>query len=168
MSESRIAQARLRNPASVHQLHELVAPSTARRVSGLMEKLNTPNREQAGQRSSDTDPALPDYLQALELVSGAAQAMQSMEEQSTRIQTKAFELMQQARTDRQEAHERIANLANQLTASEARAEELERQLAEAELRAQTAEQWLSRFMETVNEAFAVRKSRLAEANLTAA
>ena len=111
---------------------------------------------------------MPDYLQALELVSGAAQTMQSMEEQSTRIQTKAFELMQQARTDRQESHERIANLANQLTASEARAEELERQLAEAELRAQTAEQWLSRFMETVNEAFAVRKSRLAEASLTAA
>ncbi|CAN7648047.1 hypothetical protein LJR220_006078 [Bradyrhizobium sp. LjRoot220] len=166
MPESRIAQARLRNPASVHQLHELVAPSTARRVSGLMEKLNT--REQAGQRTSDADPALPDYLQALELVSGAAQTMQSMEEQSARIQTKAFELMQQARTDRQEAHERIANLASQLTASEARAEELERQLAEAELRAQTAEQWLSRFMETVNEAFAVRKSRLANANPTAA
>jgi hypothetical protein len=164
MPESRIAQARVRNPASVHQLHELVAPSTARRVSGLMEKLNTPNREQRGEPTSDTERALPDYLQALELVSGAAQTMQSMEEQSTRIQTKAFELMQQARTDRQEAHERITNLVDQLTASEARAEELERQLAEAELRAQTAEQWLGRFMETVNEAFAVRKSRLAEAS----
>ena len=164
MPESRIAQTRLRNPASVHQLHELVAPSTARRVSGLMEKLNTPNREQRGERTSE-ERALPDYLQALELVSGAAQTMQSMEEQSARIQTKAFELMQQARTDRQEAHERLAELANQLTASEARAEELERQLAEAELRAQTAEQWLSRFMETVTEAFAVRKSRLDEAEL---
>ena len=168
MPESRIAQTRLRNPASVHQLHELVAPSTARRVSGLMEKLNTPNREQRGERTSDTERALPDYLQALELVSGAAQTMQSMEENSSRIQAKAFELMQQARTDRQESHERIADLANQLTASEARAEELERQLAEAELRAQTAEQWLSRFMETVNEAFAVRKSRLAEVSVTAA
>ena len=164
MPESRIAQTRLRNPASVHQLHELVAPSTARRVSGLMEKLNTPNREQRGERTSE-ERALPDYLQALELVSGAAQTMQSMEEQSARIQTKAFELMQQARTDRQEAHERLAELANQLTESEARAEELERQLAEAELRAQTAEQWLSRFMETVTEAFAVRKSRLDEAEL---
>jgi exoribonuclease R len=132
-----------------------------------MEKLNTPNREQRGERTSE-ERALPDYLQALELVSGAAQTMQSMEEQSARIQTKAFELMQQARTDRQEAHERLAELANQLTASEARAEELERQLAEAELRAQTAEQWLSRFMETVTEAFAVRKSRLAEARVTAA
>jgi chromosome segregation ATPase len=162
MPESRIAQARSRNSADVHQLHELVAPSTARRVSGLIEKLNI--REQAGERASGAERALPDYLQALELVSGAAQTMQSMEEQSTRIQTKAFELMQQARTDRQEAHERIANLVNQLTASEARAEELERQLAEAELRAQTAEQWLSRFMETVTEAFAVRKSRLAEAS----
>ena len=168
MPESRTAQARVRSSADVHQLHELVAPSTARRVSGLMEKLNTPNREQRGERTSDTERALPDYLHALELVSGAAQTMQSMEEQSARIQTKAFEMMQQARTDRQEAHERLADLANQLTASEARAEELERQLAEAELRAQTAEQWLSRFMETVNEAFAVRKSRLAEASLTAA
>jgi hypothetical protein len=87
--------------------------------------------------------------------------MQSMEENSSRIQTKAFELMQQARIDRQEAHERIAKLVDQLTASEARAGELERQLVEAELRAQTAEQWLSRFMETVTDAFAVRKSRLA-------
>ena len=168
MSESRIAQARVRSSAGVHQLHELVAPSTARRVSGLMEKLNLPNREQAGERALNTERALPDYLQALELVSGAAQTMQSMEENSARIQAKAFEMMQQARSDRQEAHERLATLADQLTLSEARIEELERQLAEAELRAQTAEQWLGRFMETVNEAFAVRKSRLAEADLTAA
>ncbi len=164
MPESRIAQARVRSSAGVHQLHELVVPSTAPRASRVVEKLHIPYREQGGAHASDIEPALPDYLQALELVSGAAQTMQSMEENSSRIQTKAFELMQQARTDRQEAHERIANLVNQLTASEARAEELERQLAEAELRAQTAEQWLSRFMETVNEAFAVRKSRLAEAS----
>jgi hypothetical protein len=160
MQESRIAQARLRSSAGVHQLHEQVVP----RASRAVEKLDIAYREQAGERASDTERALPDYLQALELVSGAAQTMQSMEEQSTRIQTKAFELMQQARTDRQEAHERLATLVNQLTASEARVEELERQLAEAELRAQTAEQWLSRFMETVTEAFAVRKSRLAEAS----
>lgn len=161
MPESRIAQARVRSSAGVHQLHELVAPATARRASGLMEKLNIPNREQAGEPASDPECGLPDYLQALELVSGAAQTMQSMEENSSRIQAKAFELMQQARTDRQEAHERMAKLVDQLTASEARAGELERQLAEAESRAQTAEQWLSRFMETVNDAFAVRKSRLA-------
>jgi hypothetical protein len=154
----------LRSSAGVHQLHELVVHSNAPRAGRVVEKLNIPRREQAGERASDTERALPDYLQALELVSGAAQAMQSMEENSSRIQAKAFELMQQARTDRQEAHERLANLVNQLTASEARAEELERQLAEAELRAQTAEQWLSRFMETVNEAFAVRKSRLAQAS----
>ena len=80
MPESRIAQARSRSSAGVHQLHELVAPSTARRVSGLIEKLNIPNREQAGERGSDTERALPDYLQALELVSGAAQTMQTMEE----------------------------------------------------------------------------------------
>jgi hypothetical protein len=164
MPESGIAQARVRSSAGVHQLHELVVHSNAPRASRVVEKLSIPYREQAGERASDTERALPDYLQALELVSGAAQAMQSMEENSSRIQAKAFELMQQARTDRQEAHERLANLVNQLTASEARAEELERQLAEAELRAQTAEQWLSRFMETVNEAFAVRKSRLAEAS----
>ena len=164
MPESRIAQARLRSSAGVHQMHELVVHSNAPRASRVVEKLNLQCRDKAGERTADTERVLPDYMQALELVSGAAQTMQSMEEQSTRIQAKAFELMQQARTDRQEAHERIANLANQLTASEARAEELERQLAEAELRAQTAEQWLSRFMETVTEAFAVRKSRLAEAS----
>jgi predicted RNase H-like nuclease (RuvC/YqgF family) len=173
MPESRTAQVRSRGTAGVHQLHELVLPSTAPRASRFVEKLNIPYRDQAGERTAaerttDIERALPDYLQALELVSGAAQTMQSMEEQSTRIQTKAFELMQQARSERQESHERIANLVEQLTASEARAEELERQLAEAELRAQTAEQWLGRFMETVNEAFAVRKSRLAEADLSAA
>lgn len=165
MPESRTAQARSRNSASVHQLHDLVAPSTARRVSGLLDKLNSPDREQVGEGSSNTERTLPDYLQALELVSGAARTMQSMEADSARIQAKAFELMQQARTDRQESHVRIAELANQLTASEARAEQLERQLAETELRAQTAEQWLGRFMETVTEAFAVRKSRLDEAEL---
>jgi len=174
MSESRIAQARVRSSAGVHQLHELVVPATAPRASRIVEKLNIPYRDQAGERASDTERVLdmerapPDYLQALELVSGAAQTMQSMEENANRIQAKAFEMMQQARSDRQEAHERLATLVNQLTASEARIEELEGQLAEAELRAQTAEQWLSRFMETVNEAFAVRKSRLAEASVTAA
>ena len=165
MPESRIAPARSRNAENVHQLHDLIAPSTARRVSGLMDKLNTPERQRAGGRKPEPERALPDYLEALKLVSGAGQTMQSMEEESARIQAKAFELMQQARTDRQEAHERIAELANQLTASEARAEQLEQQLAEMELRAQTAEQWLGRFMETVNEAFAVRKSRLDEAEL---
>jgi hypothetical protein len=168
MSESRIAQARVRSSAGVRQLHELVVPASAPRASRVVEKLNLPYRGQAGERASDPEPALPDYLQALELVSGAAQTMQSMEENSARIQAKAFEMMQQARIDRQESHERIANLVDQLTASEARADELERQLAEVELRAQTAEQWLGRFMETVNEAFAVRKSRLAEASVTAA
>ena len=168
MPESRIAQTRSRSSAGVHQLHELVVPANAPRASRVVEKLSLPYREQAGERASDTERALPDYLQALELVSGAAQTMQSMEENSARIQANAFEMMQQARSDRQESHERITNLVDQLTASEARAEDLERQLAEAELRAQTAEQWLSRFMETVTEAFAVRKSRLAEARVTAA
>jgi hypothetical protein len=168
MLESRIAQTRLRSSAGVHPLHEMVVHSGAPRASRVVEKLNIPYREQAGVPASDAERACPDYLQALELVSGAAQTMQSMEEQSSRIQAKAFELMQQARTDRQEAHERLATLVSQLTASEARVEELEQQLAEAELRAQTAEQWLSRFMETVNEAFAVRKSRLAETSATAA
>jgi hypothetical protein len=171
MPESRTAQVRSRGTAGVHQLHELVLPANTARASRFVEKLNIPYREQAAERASDIsdiERALPDYLQALELVSGAAQTMQSMEEQSSRIQTKAFELMQQARSERQESHERIANLVEQLTASEERAEELERQLAEAELRAQKAEQWLSRFMETVTEAFAVRKSRLAEADMLAA
>ena len=169
MPESRTAQVRSRGTAGVHQLHEMVLHSNAPRASRFVEKLNIPYREQAVENPADMiERALPDYLQALELVSGAAQTMQSMEEQSTRIQTKAFELMQQARSERQESQERIANLVDQLTESEARAEKLEQQLAEAELRAQTAEQWLSRFMETVNEAFAVRKSRLAEADMLAA
>ncbi|MGH6711206.1 MAG: hypothetical protein ACREEK_19815, partial [Bradyrhizobium sp.] len=117
MSEIRIAQARVRSSAGVHQLHELVVPATAPRAGRAVEKLNIPYRDQAGERASDTERAMPDYLQALELVSGAAQTMQSMEDNANRIQAKAFEIMQQARTDRQESHERIANLVEQLTAS---------------------------------------------------
>ena len=104
----------------------------------------------------------------LELVSDAAQAMKIMEDHSHEIQNKAFELMQRARSDKNAASEQIATLQELLTASEAKAEGLARQLAEAELRAQTAHEWLSRFMGTINTAFAFHGTRQAGQNRAAA
>jgi hypothetical protein len=96
----------------------------------------------------------PDYLEALELINGAGQAMAALEDHSERIQTKAFELTEKAKTDRLAAGQQIASLQQRLAANETRVAELERLLAEAELRAQTAQQWLRRFLETINSAFA--------------
>ena len=94
--------------------------------------------------------------------------MQIMEDHSHEIQNKAFDLMQCARSDKLAASEQIAALQERLTASEAKAEGLARQLAEVELRAQTAQEWLSRFMETINTAFAFHGARQAGHNRAAA
>ena len=96
----------------------------------------------------------PNYLDALELINGAGQAMTAMEDHSQKIQAKAFELTQKARADRHAASQQIASLQQQLATSETRVAELDSRLAEAELRAQTAQEWLRRFLETINGAFA--------------
>jgi hypothetical protein len=96
----------------------------------------------------------PNYLEALELINGAGQAMTAMEDHSQKIQAKAFELTQKARADRLAASQQIVSLQQQLAASETRVAELDSRLAEAELRAQTAQEWLRRFLETINGAFA--------------
>ena len=96
----------------------------------------------------------PDYLEALELINGAGQTMTALEDHSQRIQAKAFELTQKARADRLAAGQQIASLQQQLAASETRVAELDSLLAEAELRAHTAQEWLRRFLETINGAFA--------------
>ncbi|MGH9810987.1 MAG: hypothetical protein ACRD9W_27710 [Terriglobia bacterium] len=96
----------------------------------------------------------PDYLEALELINGAGQTMTALEDHSQRIQAKAFELTQKAKADRLAAGQQIASLQQRLAASETRVAELDSLLAEAELRAQTAQEWLRRFLETINGAFA--------------
>ncbi len=96
----------------------------------------------------------PDYLEALELINGAGQTMTALEDHSQRIQAKAFELTQKAKADRLVAGQQIASLQQRLAASETRVAELDSLLAEAELRAQTAQEWLRRFLETINGAFA--------------
>jgi hypothetical protein len=100
----------------------------------------------------------PDYLEALELINGAGQAMTAMEDHSQKIQAKAFELTQKARADRLAASQQIASLQQQLAASETRVAELDSLLAEAELRAQTAQEWLRRFLETINGAFSTHRA----------
>ena len=76
-----------------------------------------------------------------------------MEDHSQKIQAKAFELTQQAKTDRLAASQQIASLQQQLATSEARIVELDSLLAEAELRADTALEWLKRFLEAINGSF---------------
>lgn len=100
----------------------------------------------------------PDYLEALELLNGAGQAMSAMEEHSQKIQATAFELTERARADRLTATQQIASLEQQLAVSETRAAELNRLLADAELRAQTAQEWLQRFLDTINGNFSALRA----------
>jgi DNA repair exonuclease SbcCD ATPase subunit len=108
-------------------------------------------------RAEGARTAEPGYLQALELISGAAHTMASIEDQSQRIQAKALELTQRARSDRLEALQKIATLQEQLMESQTLVEQLDRRLAEAEERAATAEEWLQRFREAAISAFAARR-----------
>jgi hypothetical protein len=122
-----------------------VSADTLDPASGAI-PLRTLSNEGAGKPGS----IWPDYLEALELINGAAQAMSAMEEHSQQIQAKAFELTERARTDRLATSQQIASLEQQLAVSETRVAELSRLLADAELRAQTAQEWLQRFLETIN------------------
>jgi len=106
----------------------------------------------------------PSCVQALELISCAAQFMTTMEHQSKRIQATALALTRHTRTERVEIGQQIASLQEQLAAlqeqlseSQARAEMSEQQLAQAEERAAVAEEWLRRLQDAINSAFSDRR-----------
>jgi valyl-tRNA synthetase len=113
----------------------------------------------------------PNCVQALELISCAAQTMTSIEHQSKRIQATALALTRHTRSERVEYSQQIASLQDQVASlqkqldesqkrleeSEARAELAEQQLAQAEERAATAEEWLRRLQEAIIAAFAERR-----------
>jgi hypothetical protein len=132
----------------------LMVADPKNRRSDVSPRVETPPlRALSSEGSGKSGSIWPDYLEALELINGAGQAMSAMEEQSQKIQAKAFELAERARVDRLAAIEQIASLEQQLAVSETRAAELSRLLADAELRAQTAQEWLQRFLETINGTF---------------
>ena len=93
------------------------------------------------------------YLDTLEMISSAAEAMLAMESHSQRIQAKACEIAERARYDVTAAQQESAALRDQLAENAARIESLERSLQEAEERAQTAQQWLTRFEQAASRAF---------------
>ena len=99
----------------------------------------------------------PSHLNAaLEMIKRAAQAMDAMEDHAQVVQAKAQELAEQARYDVRSARQQIAALEQCLYERDAETEELEARLAQAEERANAAQEWLERFQETVNAAFATR------------
>jgi hypothetical protein len=169
MTEIRTVSPRSR-PVTPHvrSLHEFSAHSPRSSSDIGSRKPDIRSAESQINAVNTQETPWPQYQEALELVNDAAQAMQIIEDHSHEIQNKAFDLMQCARSDKLAASEQIAVLQERLTASEAKAEGLARQLAEAELRAQTAQEWLSRFMETIKTAFAFHGTRQAGHNRTAA
>lgn len=136
------------------QLEDLVVDWTG---SDDAREPGPPSTNPAETLRAATAPA-SNYLEGLELVNRAAEAMKTMEDHSLQIQTKAFELMQQARNSRLETAQRMAELQQRLIAAEAKRDELAEKLAEAEQRARTAEEWLSKFVEAVNTGFAARRA----------
>jgi len=106
----------------------------------------------------------PNCVQALELISCAAQFMTTMEQQSKRIQATALALTRHTRSERVEIGQQIASLQDQLATlqeqlseSQARAEMAEQQIAQAEERAAIAEEWLRRLQDAINSAFSERR-----------
>jgi hypothetical protein len=128
----------------------------------------TPLFRSPATETAKPDNVWPDYLEALELINGAGQAMTALEDHSQRIQARAFELTQKAKADRLAASQQITALQQQLAASETRVAELDSRLAEAELRAQTAQEWLRRFLDSIQAAFARHRSEPDSSTGTAA
>lgn len=159
---ARESRATIRQPSAIRRPHvySLVVPRTEESGDSefsfdLEEVLSAPAPSAAApQKEADSQ----DHLQALELITGAAQAMQMVEHHSHKIQAKAFELLQHSRSKRIEASQQISGLQEKLLASEAKVEQLTKRLAEAEARANTAEHWLRRFHDAINTAFADKRS----------
>jgi hypothetical protein len=104
-------------------------------------------------------PGSTQYLEALELLNSAACTMATTEDRSRQIQAKALELTQRAHADRRETNERIACLRKQLSVSEIRSVNLAKQLDEAKKRTQISYDWLSRFQQAIDTAFAAPTPR---------
>ena len=160
---ARESRATIRQASAIRRPHvySLVVPRTEDQGDPdfsfeLEEVLSAPSVPSPTALPKDADS--PDHLQALELISGAAQAMQMVESHSHKIQAKAFELLQHSRSKRIEASQQIASLQERLIASEANVEQLTKRLAEAEARANTAEHWLRRFHDAINTAFADKRA----------
>jgi hypothetical protein len=104
-------------------------------------------------------PGSAEYLEALELLNGAAFTMVTIEGRSRQIQAKALELAQRAHADRHETHERIARLRKQLAVSEIRSDNLAKQLDEVKKRTQISCDRLSRLQRAIGTAFAALTPR---------
>jgi DNA repair ATPase RecN len=123
-------------------------------LDNVMRLLHAPEPAAAKDATPENDPS---HLNAaLDMVKRAAQAMDAMEDHAQVVQAKAQELAERARYDVRAARQQIASMQQRLLESEAHAEELETRLAEAEERSRTAHEWLARFHETINAAFASR------------
>jgi hypothetical protein len=104
--------------------------------------------------TSAQGPGSTRYLEALELLNSAACTMATAEDWSRQVQAKSFELTQRAHADRHDTNERIACLREQLAVSEIRSANLAKQLDEAKQRSQISCDWLSRFQQAIDIAFA--------------
>ena len=160
---ARESRATIRQPSAIRRPHvySLVVPRTEDAGDSefsfdLEEVLSAPPAPSVAAPQKEADSQ--DHLQAIELITGAAQAMQMVEHHSHKIQAKAFELLQHSRSKRIEASQQISGLQERLIASEAKVEQLTKRLAEAEARANTAEHWLRRFHDAINTAFADKRS----------
>src|SRR5689334_19401560 len=96
------------------QLEGLVVDRTRNGDAG---ELGHPSGNSAETLRATPGPSM-NYQEGLELVGRAAEAMKTMEDHSLQIQSKAFEIMQQARTTRMEASQQIAELQQRLLAAE--------------------------------------------------
>jgi chromosome segregation ATPase len=96
---------------------------------------------------------------ALDMVKHAAEALEIMESRSQQIQAQAQAVAERARLEIRAASQEVASLQERLSTSEARAENLEATLIEAEEDVQRANEWLTRFQDTITTAFSSRRSQ---------
>jgi chromosome segregation ATPase len=136
---------------------ESEASELADELNDMMRSIQAPEPAPAKGRTPPADDSSR-LDAAIEMVIRAAQAMDAMEEHAQSIQAKAHELAERARHGVGAAKRQVASAQQRLSESEARAEELERRLTEAEERARTACERLARLQETINAAFASRRT----------
>jgi hypothetical protein len=113
----------------------------------------TPN---ANERVQDVNEGAPDYFGAIEMIHSAAELMSVMEAHVQKVEAKAYEITQCARTEVLAANDQLAALRQQMTEDEAVIADLQRRVLEAEEQAQNAQQWLLHMQEAILQAFSAR------------
>jgi hypothetical protein len=128
-------------------------------VTDLLRSLCQPDAESDPTSPTESQTSVegaPNYLEALKMIRAAADRMAAMESHLEKVESKAYEITQFARSHVLAANRQVAALRREIEDNEVQIAELNRKLDEAKQQVHASQQWLSLFQEATTEAFSTR------------